>query len=108
TYHTDEKGAAIRFTFPGTGVVLIGDWAKNGGKADAYLDGKLHRNIDTYYWWAGEGKPGSFLWHVLNLEEGEHEVKLVVLNEKKAEATGANIYITGATVFTSIEKETIL
>lgn len=108
TFHTDEKGAAISFTFTGTGVVLFGDWAQDGGKADIYLDGKLHRNIDTYYWWAGEGKRGSFLWHVLNLEPGEHTVKLVVLDEKKVEATGTNIYLTGAAVFTSIEKETIL
>ncbi len=97
----------MQFTFNGTGVVLQGDWAQDGGKADVYLDGKLHRNIDTYYWWAGEGKGGSFLWHVLNLEPGEHTVKLVVTGEKKADATGARIYLNGAVVYTSIDKSTI-
>jgi hypothetical protein len=105
--HTDKPGAHIQFTFNGTGVVLLGDWAQDGGKADIYLDGKLHRNIDTYYWWAGEGKSGSFLWHVLNLEPGEHTVKVVVSGEKKEEATGAQIYIRGAVVYTSIDKSVI-
>jgi hypothetical protein len=67
----------------------------------------LHRNIDTYYWWADEGKIGSFLWHVLNLEPGEHTVKLVVTGKKKDKATGARIYISGAVVYTSIDKTTI-
>jgi len=107
TLHTDKPGADIQFTFSGTGVVILGDWAQDGGKADVYLDGKLHRNIDTYYWWAGEGKKGSFLWHVLNLEPGEHTVKLVVTGEKKGDATGARIYLNGAVVYTSIDKTTI-
>ena len=81
---------------------------QNGGKAEVFIDGNLHRKIDTYYWWAGEDKPGAFLWHILNLEPGEHTVKLVVLDEKKDEATGSNVYITGAAVFTSIDKNTIL
>jgi hypothetical protein len=107
TLFSDKPGADIQFTFSGTGVVLWGDWAQDGGKADVYLDGKLHRNIDTYYWWAGEGKGGSFLWHVLNLEPGEHTVKLVVTGEKKDNATGARIYLNGAVVYTSIDKSTI-
>lgn len=108
TFYSDEKDASVSFTFTGTGVVLVGDWKQNGGKAEVFIDGNLHRKIDTYYWWAGEDKPGAFLWHILNLEPGEHTVKLVVLDEKKDEATGSNVYITGAAVFTSIDKNTIL
>ncbi len=108
TLYSDEKNASVSFTFTGTGVVLIGDWTQDGGKADVYIDGKMHRKIDAYYWWANEGKEGSFLWHILGLEPGEHTVKLVVLDEKKDEATGSNIYVTGAAVFTSIDKGTVL
>lgn len=104
TYFSDEKDATVSFTFNGTGVVLIGDWTQDGGKANIYIDGEFHRKIDTHYWWAGEGKPGAFLWHILDLEPGEHTVKLVVLNDKKPEATGSKVYITGASVFTSIDK----
>ena len=94
-----KPGAEVTFTFTGTGVVLRGNWAQDGGKADVYVDGELHRNIDTYYWWAGEGKNGAFLWHVLGLSPGEHVVKLVVMGEKKPEATGTRIYLSGATVY---------
>jgi len=100
---TDERGAEVTFTFSGSGVVLNGNWAQDGGKADVYVDGKLHRNVDTYYWWAGEGKNGAFLWHVLNLTPGKHTVRLVVTGEKKPEATGSRIYVRSATVFTSIK-----
>jgi len=104
---SDKTGAEMQFTFNGTGVVLLGDWAQDGGKADVFVDGKLHRNIDTYYWWADEGKPGAFLWHVLNLTPGEHTVKLVVTGQKKNDATGSRIYVRGAVVYTSIDKSVI-
>jgi len=97
--YSDEAGAEVIFTFNGTGVVITGDWKEDGGKADVYVDGKLHRTIDTYYWWAGEEKRDAFLWHILNLAPGKHTVRLVVTGEKKAEATGSGIYLKGATVF---------
>jgi hypothetical protein len=100
----DEPGAKVQFTFRGTGIALLGKWAQDGGKADIYLDDQLHRTIDAYYWWAGEGKDHMFLWHALNLEPGEHIVRLVVRGEKKSAATGTRIYLTNATVYTSIDK----
>jgi hypothetical protein len=104
TYFSDKNDASVSFTFTGTGVVIIGDWTQDGGKANVFIDGEFHRKIDTYYWWSNEGKPGAFLWHILNLEPGEHTVRLEVLGESKTETTGSNIYITGAAVFTSIDK----
>jgi len=102
--YADEKGAEVKFTFEGTGVVLRGDWAQDGGKAEVYLDGRHHRNLDTYYWWANEGKRNSFLWHALGLASGEHTVRLVVTGEKKSGATGSRIYLNGATVFRAEEE----
>jgi len=105
--YADEPGAGVIFTFNGTGVALWGNWAQDGGKADVYVDSKLHRTIDTYYWWAGEGKEYFSLWHVLNLEPGIHSVKLTVLGDKKPAATGMRIYISSATVYTSVDKSNI-
>jgi hypothetical protein len=96
---SDEKDASLEFTFTGNGVVLKGDWRQDGGQADVYLDGALHRRIDTHYFWAGEPKHDSFLWHAMNLGQGTHTVKLVVTASKKTAASGCNIYITGATIF---------
>jgi len=97
--YSDEPGAEMIFTFEGTGVVIRGNWRKDGGKADVYVDGKLHRTFDTYFWWANQEKSDAFLWHILNREPGKHTVRLVVKGEKRAESEGARIYITGATVF---------
>lgn len=101
--YASEKAAEATFTFTGTGVVLTGQWAKDGGKADVFVDGKMHRNVDTYYWWADEGKRSMFLWHALNLDPGEHTVRLVVTGEKKAEAQGSRIYLSGATVLKGVD-----
>ena len=97
--YTGKTGAEVKFTFTGTGVVLRGDWRKDGGQADIYVDGEFHRKIDTYYFWANEEKHNSFLWHVMGLEPGEHTVSLVVNGLKKPQSIGTQIYLKGATVF---------
>ncbi len=102
---SDKTGAEVTFTFNGTGVVIRGDWKKDGGKADVYIDGVLHRNIDTHYWWAGEEKGNMFLWHILNLAPGTHTIKLVVTGEKKSESAGTIIFLRGATVFKTGKKK---
>ncbi|MFC1528962.1 ADP-ribosylglycohydrolase family protein, partial [Candidatus Latescibacterota bacterium] len=56
-----DAGAEITFTFEGSGVVIRGNWMKNSGIADVYLDGTLHRTIDTYFWWANQEKQNTFL-----------------------------------------------
>ena len=97
--YSEEPGAEMIFTFIGTGVVIRGNWMRDGGKADFYIDGKLHRKIDTYFWWASQEKRNVFLWHILHLEPGEHVVKMVVKGEKNAKSEDSRVYITGATVF---------
>lgn len=97
--YSDEPGAEAAFTFNGTGVVIRGGWKKDGGKADVYIDGKLHRTVDTYFWWVDQEKNNAFVWHILHLDPGKHTVKIVVKGEKKPESEGSRIYLTGATVF---------
>ena len=97
--YSDEPGAEMYFNFNGTGVVIRGGWKKDGGKAGIYIDGNLHRTIDTYFWRAGQEKNNAFLWHILQLSPGDHIVKLVVTGEKNPRSEGSRIYLTGATVF---------
>jgi len=97
--YSDQKGAEVSFTFTGTGVVILGNWMKDGGKADVFLDGALHRTIDTWFLWARQENHDAFLWHILGLEPGEHTVRLVVTGGKRPESEGARLYISGATVF---------
>jgi hypothetical protein len=100
-----KAGDEASLSFSGTGITLMGNWKKDGGKADVYVDGKLHRTIDTYFFYANQEHNGINLWHVLNLPEGEHTVKLVVKGEKRAEAAGSNIYLTEAIVFKTAPKK---
>jgi len=88
--------AAIRFK--GTGISLEGKWVRDGGKADLYVDNALDRTIDTYYHFAGQEHETS-IWHVLNLKDGEHTVRLVVKGDRRPESEGTNVYLISATIF---------
>jgi hypothetical protein len=100
----EKAGDELVIKFSGTGISLEGNWYQDGGKADVYVDGKLHRSIDTYYFFAKQQHTTS-IWHVLNLKPGNHEVRLVVKGEKRPEATGTKVYITKAFVYKTAPKK---
>jgi hypothetical protein len=102
--YSEKAGDQLEIKFTGTGLSIEGNWYKDGGKADVYVDGTLHRTIDTYYNFANQQHTVS-IWHVLNLKPGEHIVKLVVKGEKRPESAGARVYITSATIFKTAPKK---
>ncbi|MCX6302258.1 MAG: ADP-ribosylglycohydrolase family protein [Bacteroidia bacterium] len=102
--YAQSTGDEIEIVFDGTGISLTGNWFRDGGKADVFVDGALHRNIDTYYYFAGQQHVET-IWHVTNLQPGEHKVKLVVSGEKRPESEGTRVYITGATIFKTAPKK---
>jgi len=94
-----QKGDALEFEFEGTAISLEGNWKKDGGKAEIYLDGKLHSTFDTYFFYNNQEQTPINICHALNLLPGKHTLKLVVTGEKKPEATGSRIYVSDALVF---------
>jgi hypothetical protein len=102
---TGKAGSEIEFKFNGSGISITGDWVKDGGIADIYLDGKLHRTIDTYYNFNNQQHPDVSIWHVFQLQPGEHIVKVVVKGEKRPESTGTNVYLTGAIIYKTAPKK---
>jgi hypothetical protein len=96
---SNHKGDVLELEFTGTGISLMGNWVKDGGKADIYLDGKLHRSIDTYYDYSHQEHRNISIWHVFQLKPGKHTVKLVVTGEKHKASLDANIYITEAIIY---------
>lgn len=102
--YAEKPNDELEFSFTGTGVSLEGNWYKNGGKADVYVDGQLHRSIDTYYNFANQEHTVS-VWHAINLRPGDHTVRLVVKGEKRPESSGTRVYITSATVFQTAPKK---
>jgi hypothetical protein len=97
-------GDEIVFTFKGTGVSLVGNWLKDGGKADIFVDNQLKRTIDCYFYFAKQEHQNMNLYHIINLKEGEHTIRLVVKGEKRPESQGVNVYISEAVVFKSAVK----
>ncbi len=102
--YAENAGDELELTFNGTGLSIEGNWVRDGGKADVYVDGILHRSIDTYYFFANQEHTTS-MWHVLNLQPGEHKVRLVVKGEKRPEALGNCVYITQALLFKTGSKK---
>jgi hypothetical protein len=102
--YSEYQNNEIEIKFTGTGISITGNWYKDGGKADVYVDGVFNRTIDTYYYFAGQQHVES-IWHVMNLNPGKHLVKLSVRGDKRPESEGTKIYVTGATIFqTGIRK----
>ena len=102
--YAEKAGDELDIDFNGSGISIEGNWYKDGGKADIYVDGNLHHTIDTYYNFANQQHTVS-IWHVLNLKQGAHKVKIIVKGEKRAESAGKRVYITSATIFRTAPKK---
>ena len=102
--YSDKASDELDIDFNGTGISVEGNWYKDVGKADIYVDGNLHRKIDTYYNFANQQHTVS-IWHVLNLKPGDHKIRIIVKGEKRPESSGTRIYITSATIFKTAPKK---
>jgi hypothetical protein len=102
--YSEKSGDELVISFTGTGISIEGNWYKDGGKADIFVDGKFHRSIDTYYDFANQQHTAS-IWHVLNLQPGDHKVRLVIKGEKRLESSGTKVYITSAIIFKTAPKK---
>jgi hypothetical protein len=100
----ENKNTEMTFSFNGTGAVIMGRWDKDGGKADVYVDGKFVREIDNYYWMMETGAGfqwlnGAHLFHVINLEAGDHSIRIVINGKKNEKSEGTKIRIARAIVY---------
>jgi hypothetical protein len=102
--YAEKAGDELVIDFSGTGISIEGNWYKDGGKADIFVDGKVHRTIDTYYNFANQQHTAS-IWHVLNLQPGDHKIRLVVKGEKRPDSAGTKVYITSAIIFKTAPKK---
>ncbi len=97
-------GDEIRFSFEGTGISIVGHWLKDGGKADVFVDEQFARTIDCYFYFSQQDHQNMDLYHITNLSEGKHTVRIVVKGEKRPESQGANVYISEAAIFKTTDK----
>jgi hypothetical protein len=103
--YSDKKGDEAVLTFSGTGITLMGNWVKDGGKAAIYVDGKLTGNFDSYFFRSNQEHFDINLWHVFGLQPGDHTLRLVVTGEKRAGSEGSRIYLTEALIFNTGQKK---
>jgi len=94
----DARGAAAEIAFEGTGAILTGHYLPTGGKADVYLDGKLHQTVDAYPDEGGTKRSDS-VWHAFGLTNGKHTLRLVVRGEPHPDSQGADIVLEDLVVF---------
>ena len=102
---SSEAGDEATLNFEGTGISVCGNWHRECGKADIFIDGKLRRTIDEYFWFADQIQNDMDLYHITNLKPGRHTLKVVVKGEKRPEAAGTNLYLTKAIVFKTADKK---
>ncbi len=102
---SNTKGDELEFSFEGTGISLVGNWVKDGGRADIYLDGNLHRQIDTYFDYSQQEHRNITIWHALQLTPGKHSIKLVVTGNSNKASSHSNIYITEAIIYKTAPKK---
>lgn len=97
-------GDEISFAFEGTGASVAGNWIKDGGKADVFVDGLFKRTIDCFFNYSNQEHQNMNMYHINNLKNGKHIIRLVVKGEKRPESAGTNVYITEAVVFNTMNK----
>jgi hypothetical protein len=95
---TGEKGAEASVAFQGTGVVVVGPYLPDGGKLQVYLDGKADRILDVNSD-DSNSRSGESVWHAFGLSDGKHTVRLVVLGEPYADASGTAVAIDGLILY---------
>jgi len=98
-----QPGDIFEIKFKGSGITIKGRYGIDGGNAMAYIDGQPLREFNCYSY--GKGDCGNWvtnlqhLIHAMNLEEGEHTLKIEVLDKKHPESTGHKIYIERAIIY---------
>ncbi|MFC2090424.1 ADP-ribosylglycohydrolase family protein [Bacteroidota bacterium] len=107
----DETGSELIFNFNGTGAVVMGRFDMDCGIIDIYVDDEFVKSKDNYYKVEGMGAGdgwlnGAHLAHALDLEPGDHSIKLVVKGEKNEKSTGTKLKVSRAIIYDSEPEKT--
>jgi hypothetical protein len=95
---SEQSGCEGRISFTGTGAVLVGGYFTNGGLAEIYLDGKLHKTVDVNSD-EDQNKGYEAVWHAFQLQPGEHDLRVVVKGEPYRDSSGSLVEVLDLIVF---------
>ncbi len=93
---SSKAGNEVVFKFQGVAVALIGTLARDGGRAEVYLDGRKVGIADAYI---VERTWDNVLWHIYGLKPGEHTVRLVTLDAADARSKSKRVTLGGAVIY---------
>jgi len=94
-----EYDAQAEITFEGTGAIVVGPYLPDGGKLEAYLDGKLDRVLDANSDDEKQSRGGESVWHGFGLKPGKHTILIKVLGEPYGESSGTKVAVESLIVF---------
>lgn len=92
--HSEVARSSLELTFHGTGIDWMTREGPDQGHAAIYVDGLLVREVDGY----ASTEQDGIVRSVTGLATGTHILRIVVLGESRAAATGAFVSIDGFTV----------
>ncbi|KAI0748553.1 copper radical oxidase [Daedaleopsis nitida] len=88
--YSSEQGAAMSFTFTGTGVEWFGSADSKHGIAQVYLDGKPAELVDAY---SNAPLSQQRIFWVFDLPKGKHTIKIVNTGQKSDQSGGTAVDI---------------
>lgn len=93
---SEKGGNEAVLTFEGSALAVVGRMAQDGGKTDMYIDGDKVGTANAYII---PGTTDSDLWHIYGLEDGQHTLRMVTLDDADARSDGNRIQIQRVIVF---------
>jgi hypothetical protein len=88
---SSTAGVQATFTFTGTAVRWIGQYAFGGGIARVYVDGVPVATVDTYS--PLEEEEQAAMYDVAGLANGSHTLTIEVTGQKNAGSQGTTVYV---------------
>ena len=82
---TSEPGAAMSFTFTGTGIEWFGSLDRKHGIAQVYLDGQPTELVDAYN---NASMSQQRVFWAFSLPQGKHTLKIINTGDKSSASTG--------------------
>jgi len=86
-----RKNATLSFSFTGTSFTWVTALGPDYGKANVYVDGLLWDTVDLYR----PRRIWQYYIYVDGLSDGEHTVKIVVLNQRNPASTAMGVVVDG-------------
>jgi hypothetical protein len=92
------SGSEAEFRFTGTGLALMGDLVHDGGRAEVFIDGQKSDLVADAFL-PEDATHDDDLWRIRGLRDGEHVLKLVMLDSADPHSTGRRLTILRAVVY---------